>query len=274
MIRPMREEDLEDAVAVSASAFGRGEERDDRWRQRVAHCLGTDPSGAFVAERDGRIIGVAEALRRERLWVLSLLTVDPEAQTRGVGRALLDAALGYADGTDAQLIVSSDDPRALRLYGLAGFRLLPTFRAGGTVDRSALTGGLCDPVEATPEALDELGDISRAVRGAPHTTELPHALAHGWSIFRHRDRGFAVAGPDRGVWLLAARDEGAARRVLWSALAHVGGAERVVGWITHEQRWAIDVVLRAGLRLETYGAVCVRGRPGPLRPYLPSPPFG
>ena len=32
--------------------------------------------------------------------------------------------------------------------------------------------------------------------------------------------------------------------------------------------------LGAGYALRPYGALCVRGRPGPLGPYLPSPPFG
>jgi GNAT superfamily N-acetyltransferase len=103
----------------------------DRWRGRVAYVLSTDPDGAFLAECDGRVVGVAQALKRERLWSLSLLAVRPDAQAAGVGRALLERSLLYGADTDAGLIPSSNDPRALRLYALAGFSLLPTFAATG-----------------------------------------------------------------------------------------------------------------------------------------------
>jgi hypothetical protein len=46
-----------------------------------------------------------------------------------------------------------------------------------------------------------------------------------------------------------------------------------VRWLTAEQQWAIDVCLRAGLSLRAYGAVCVRGRPGTMRPFVPTAPF-
>jgi hypothetical protein len=43
--------------------------------------------------------------------------------------------------------------------------------------------------------------------------------------------------------------------------------------MTGDQGWAVDLVLRAGLELSPYGALCVRGERGTLAPYLPSPPF-
>src|SRR5437764_15027107 len=91
-IRRMEAADLSGAAAVSAAAFGidiSEEAAADRWQQRVAHLLRTDPDGASVAERDGRVIGVAQALLRERLWCLSLLAVQPGVQSTGAGRALL-----------------------------------------------------------------------------------------------------------------------------------------------------------------------------------------
>jgi hypothetical protein len=39
------------------------------------------------------------------------------------------------------------------------------------------------------------------------------------------------------------------------------------------QRWAVEVAVDAGLRLMSWGALCVRGNPGPLAPYIPSAPF-
>jgi hypothetical protein len=131
--------------------------------------------------------------------------------------------------------------------------------------------------EAGEDDLEALAPISREVRGAPHTSELIYALGRGGRLLRHRDRGLAVTLPGVGVWLLAARDPEAAQALLWGALELIGEVDedhRSVRWITGGQDWAIEVLLKAGYPLSPYGALCVRGRPGPLQPYLPSPPFG
>jgi ribosomal protein S18 acetylase RimI-like enzyme len=276
-VRPFKTTDLAAAASASAAAFGieiSEEPAAERWRQRVAHLLETDPDGAFVAERGGHVIGVAQALLRERLWCLSLLAVRPGVQGNGAGRALIQHALAYGADADAALIVSSNDPRALRLYALCGFSLRPTFQAQGTVDRRALPRP--DPAvrEGGADDLEALESISREIRGAPYTRELEFALNRGARLFRFGNRGFAVAQPGFGAWLLLARDEAAATALLWSTLAIAGESDRpLVRWITGGQDWAINVCLRAGLRLTADGALCVRGFPGPLRPFVPSAPF-
>ncbi len=276
-VRPMGQADIPQTAAVTAPAFqiDIGTPRSARrWRRRIEHSLVTDPEGAFVAVRSGRIIGAAQALRRERLWCLSLLAVDPSVQSGGAGRALLARTLSYREPDDAGLIVSSNDPRALRLYARAGFWLQPTFEAAGPVDRRALPRPHPEIRSVGARAVESLAEISRAVRGAPHTVEILHALERGGSLLRLGDRGFAVTIPGEGVWLLAARDDSAATALLWSALELVGETSNAsVRWITGAQDWAVRVVVSAGLRVAAYGALCVSGHPGPLRPFLPSPPF-
>jgi GNAT superfamily N-acetyltransferase len=245
-----------------------------RWRARLAHPYTTDPGGAFVAELDGEIVGVAMAIARERLWCLSLLAVAPAAQSGGTGRALMERALTYASAsTDVGLIPSSSDPRALRLYALSGFSLHPTFEASGILDRSALPPPSGSVQAGERSDLEALEPISRAIRGAPHTLDIDFALGLGARLLLCGDRGFAVVYPGHAVWLLVARDDDAATQLLWAGLALAGTERPVVRWITAGQQWAIDVVVQAGLRLVPYGALCVRGEAGPLRPYLPSPPF-
>lgn len=269
--------DLPAVLAVSAAAFGKDlSDAGERaaWRQRLTHPWETDPAGAFVEERDGRVVGVAQAIRRERLWVLSLLTVDPETQSRGSGRALLKAALSYAPGCTGRLIVSSNDPRAMRLYGLSGFQLLPTFEARGTLDRRKLPAGLPDPTPVAAGELDRLEPIARAVRGAPHTPDLAIALDRGGLILRLGDEGYVVTRGGGGIFTLLARDGEVARALLWAGLAAGGdGEDGAVRWMTGAQDWAVGVVLRAGLQLAPYGALAVSGRPGTLRPFIPSGPF-
>jgi ribosomal protein S18 acetylase RimI-like enzyme len=278
-VRRLESADLEATADLTAAAFDIDIEEEAnrrRWLGRLAHPLRTDPDGAFIAERDGRVLGAAQAIRRERLWVLSLLAVDPGAQSAGAGRALMDRALSYGAAGDTGLIVSSSDPRALRLYGLAGFSLWPTFEARGSLDRAKLPRA--DPAvrEAGADEIEEVAPISREVRGAAHTPDLAFALGRGGRLLRHGDRGFSVTLPGFGVWLLAARDPEAAQALLWGALELVGDIEDhpSVRWITGGQDWAIELLLGAGYALTPYGALCVRGRPGPLHPYLPSPPFG
>ena len=84
-----------------------------------------------MAEDARGVIGVAAVIVRDGMWILSLLAVDPETQSAGAGRALLARALRVGDPRALGLIVSADDSRALRLYALAGFTLLPTFQAQG-----------------------------------------------------------------------------------------------------------------------------------------------
>jgi ribosomal protein S18 acetylase RimI-like enzyme len=277
-LRALGEADLAAVAELAAAAFDfdiSDPTRRERWHARLAHPLSTDPGGAFVAERaGGLLVGAAQVVVRERLWCLSLLAVEPSAQSLGAGRALLERALSSAvQSTDIGLIPSSSDPRALRLYALAGFALLPTFEAAGTLDRTSLptpggevhAGGLAD--------LEALAPISREVRGAAHTSELEFALRFGGRLLRLGDRGFAVALPGHGVWLLAARDDEAAKELLWAALAVADTERPVVRWITGEQQWAVEVLVQAGLRLVPYGALGVRGEPGTMRPFLPSGPF-
>ena len=276
-IRRWEPDDTDAAALVGAAAFGfevSEPARADRWRARLGHALRTDPDGCFVAEYEGRVVGAGQAIVRDRLWILSLLVVDPQAQCTGAGRQLLRRTLELAAPDSPGLIVSSNDPRALRLYGRLGFSLRPSFTAEGIVDRGAIPPP--DPAvrEAGEEDLDELATISRDVRGAQHTQELRYAIGRGAHLLRLADRGYVVALPPHGIWMLAARDDEAARALLWSGLAAAATTEPVrVGWITGVQDWAVEVVLRAGLRLSAYGALGVRGDVGPLRPYLPTAPF-
>jgi ribosomal protein S18 acetylase RimI-like enzyme len=276
-LRRWEPDDMDAAALVGAAAFGfevSEPGRADRWRARLGHALTTDPDGCFVAEHEGRVVGAAQAIVRDQLWILSRLVVDPQAQSTGAGRQLLRRTLELAAPDSPGLIVSSNDPRALRLYGRLGFSLRPSFTAEGIVDRGAIPPPDPDVREADEDDLDELATISREVRGAQHTQELRYAIGRGAQLLRLADRGYVVALPPHGIWMLAARDDEAAQALLWSGLAAAATTEPVrVGWITGVQDWAVEVVLRAGLRLSAYGALGVRGDVGPLRPYLPTAPF-
>ncbi len=274
-IRPMDAGDLAAATVVMADAFSidiHTPELEHGLQQRVAHVLDTDPAGCFVAARDRRIVGVAQAFRREDLWVLSLLAVDPAIQSAGAGRGLLSQTLRYGGSVERGLIVSSNDPRALRLYAAHGFALNPTFDAEGELRRMALPRAHSGLREVLAGELDALAPVAREIRGAPHTPELGYLISRGGHVIAIGDRGFAGVLGDRGPWLLVARDEETATALLWAALER-SGDQVSVRCVTGDQAWAIDVMIRAGLRFSAHGALCVRGAPGTLHPFLPSMPF-
>jgi GNAT superfamily N-acetyltransferase len=234
--------------------------------RRFRYVIETDPGGAWVAEEDGRPVGAALAILREGLWGLSMLVVHPDAQSGGIGRALLERTLGYGDGARGGIIASSGDARALRAYARAGFALHPTAQASG------VPRGLEVPAGVREGSLADLGlteAIDRAVRGAAHGSDIETLLADS-RMFVVEGRGYALARRDH-LALLAATDDDAARDLLRAVLATVPDGESIrVEYLTAAQDWAVDVVLDAGLALTVHNALFLRGDVGPFRPYLPS----
>ena len=74
-----------------------------------------------VAESDGVVVGYASAITIGAGRHVSDLFVHPAARDRGVGAALLAAAL---DGAPSATAFCSEDPRALPLYVRSGMRAL------------------------------------------------------------------------------------------------------------------------------------------------------
>jgi ribosomal protein S18 acetylase RimI-like enzyme len=270
----------------------------------VHQLLGRDPGGAWLATLDDEVCGAALAGLREGLWYLAHLHVGPGHQGRGIGRRLLDAALGYGAGARGRLLHSSLDPQAMRCYQRAGFALEPAMTATGTVRRAALpaTGPVRhaalpaadsaqgpalpaagpvrraavpatgDPVGAgSLHDLDLAAAVDRAVRGAAHGPDLAVLLRAGARLLiaeRGSLRGYAVVDAGQPV-IVAATDPGLAATLLWAALAESGDHPVTVQVLRADQQWAIDVVHRAGLDLQPTGPLCRQGDTGPLSPYLP-----
>ena len=147
-VRPMQLDDLDGVLEVNRA----GDEQLERaagnepepWTEAgtqrfltgMRRFIELDPDGAWVAEDDSGIVGMAEAVRRGGFWGLSMLFVHPRAQSQGIGRALIGKTLEYAEGAHVRMIMSSEDPRAIRRYSQAGLAINPGVMLEGTVDRA------------------------------------------------------------------------------------------------------------------------------------------
>lgn len=286
LVRPMRADDVEVTERVSweslASAgrrygFSLGERDDARIafaRSRVRHLLSTDPDGAFVAERDGEIVGVTLSIRRGPLWFLSLLTVADAHQAAGVGRVLLDRTLAHAEGSTAGMICASPDPKALRRYGRAGFALHACVEAAGEPRRDSLPSGTGVREGDWDRDRDLVEELTAARRGTPYDADLDWCRESGAGLLvrdaaGRDDRAVAVVR-DGQLVVLAGTSDAAATRVLWTVLAEAKGRLRV-GYLHNRQQWAVEVALAAGLELSLADALATRGTLlVPPSPYVPS----
>jgi GNAT superfamily N-acetyltransferase len=239
---------------------------------RIAHIRRNDPGGCWVAAYDERLIGVALGIIRDGLWGLSLFAVLPEYHGLGIGNRLYEPALAYGAGEPGAIILSTRHPAALRRYARSpGFRLVPMLGLAGVPDpRRAPASLRCRPGDLDADAAT-IDAASQHVRGASHLRDLPTHLARPGSTLHVIDgEGFACAS-DGSITLLAARTEAAAEDLLWGALLSGPPDAKVsCDFVTAENQWAFRVGLEAGLAIEDWGGLFVRGRVGPLAPYLPS----
>ncbi len=254
--------------------------QDERRRHdRTRHFLETDPEGSWVAEDAGTVVGMSQSFVREGYWMLSQLGTVPGRQGLGVGRELLGLALSHGDPGSPGTIQCSRDPKAMALYTGFGFVLHPVVAAWGAMRPGAVERPpevrRHEPDEIGQRELDVVAAIDRKVRGSARTVDVVAMLAQpGTRLLLHADQAYAIAKDERIV-TLGARQEESATLVLRAMLAEAPPGETIeINWLTSAQQWAICEVVRAGIELQPYGPVMVRGMDGPPSPYIPSGGFG
>jgi GNAT superfamily N-acetyltransferase len=238
-------------------------------RRALARFVQEDAPGAWVAVAGDRVVGMADAIRRGDLWGLSMLFVAPDFQSRGVGRGLLGAALGYAEGARARIIQSSPDPRAVRRYAMAGLAMHPAAELGGAPDRQAIPADLA----GRPGSADDL-DVVAAVEaqlGLARTEDVAFTLAEEGNRLEVVDgksgRGWVLWHPEH-LAMLGATDEATAATLLWRFLASVEGDAAAYG-LTSAQNWAFTVAHAARLSVRVTHAMFIDGMAVPA-PWIPS----
>nr|WSX75852.1 GNAT family N-acetyltransferase [Streptomyces sp. NBC_00899] len=284
-IRAMHPDDLPAALDVMEAAMAdllpkvarKFVPMTDKGRKRTLHALtrtlSENNGGSFVTVNvDGTVDGMAVSAKQHGQWGLALLFVHPDAQGSGLGTRLLDHASRYGADCAHRVIVSSENPAALRRYLSLGLHAHPGLRASGIPQRgnrritsSIEPGSIAD--------IDLVTEIDRANTTATRGKDIRYLLDQGARLILGSvgsTHGFAVLRPGDGlvsgnpVMLAADTPKVARDLLLWTLQQEDIGPVNLYG-LTATHHWAIDACDAVKLTLH----------PGPTLCYAPdtSPPL-
>ena len=146
LVRPSRDADLPAITAIYAHAVEHGTssfeltppDEAEMARRRAALVDGGFPY--IVAERGGRLMGYAYAgpyrtRPAYRYTVENSVYIAPQAQRRGVGRALIDRLIVESEARGYRLMIAiigdSAHTPSIELHRAAGFKMVGAFEAVG-----------------------------------------------------------------------------------------------------------------------------------------------
>ena len=246
------------------------------WIEHLAATAAED----WVAEGpDGRIIGWAQSIERDGMLELTMFFVDPEVQSKGVGRGLLERAFPLGRG-HTRTICATQDPRAVALYLRFGVAFAAsTIDFLGRPSASAIVTDLAiervEPGSAAAEA--SIMEIERAILGHGRREDIRFLLGDrpAW-IARRGDRvvgmAFGIAGDSCGP--IAALDP-ADLPALMAAVENDAAAREVaeLGFsVPMANSTAIAYALARGFKVDTwFGFILEQLRPDAARPLHPDP---
>jgi GNAT superfamily N-acetyltransferase len=165
----------------------------------LAHLARTDPRRFWIAACEERSVAFGCAWVRSDLCYLSGLFVLPGWQGRGLGRGLLERAMGDrpSSGDMSAVMSSAANPVSNGLYARHGmYPLMPVLYLKGRVPArsAAISLGSLQAAPLADADLDDLRAVDSAVTGLDRTPDhawlLGEAGRSGW-LFRRRG---AVAG--------------------------------------------------------------------------------
>lgn len=133
IVRHMLESDLDFAAACTASEGWTSQTRGE-FEGFIAH----DPDGCFIVQAGDRRIGICVATLYGTAGFLGEFIIVPDWRGRGIGRYLMEQAIGYLHSRGVRSIFLDGEPRAVPLYERLGFRKVTrSLRFAGTMTGAA-----------------------------------------------------------------------------------------------------------------------------------------
>jgi predicted N-acetyltransferase YhbS len=186
VIRPLREDDLDAADRIFRLAFGtfmrlpdpttfagRADPLRMRWR--------AEPSGAFVAEQDGRIVGSNLAVRWGSVGFFGPLSVDPSLWDQGLGQRLMAPIVDTFAAWDVRLAGLFTFPESTKHVGL--YQRFGFFPKALTIILSRPPAPADDGEFETIASDDDVAQCreitERVYRGLDLTSTIRHIATHG-----------------------------------------------------------------------------------------------
>ncbi len=160
----------------------------------LSHMFASESCYGVVAEIDGRIVGSNCLDERTVIAGVGPITVDPDVQNHGVGRALMQAVMDRASVrglAGVRLVQAAFHNRSLSLYTRLGFDVRDPLAClqGRTIERS-VPG--CGVRPAQTADLDACAQLSLRVHGFNRAMELPSAIQQGTALVV--ERGGRITG--------------------------------------------------------------------------------
>ncbi len=142
-----------------------------------------------VAEARGRILGSNCLDERSAIAGVGPITIDPEVQNKGVGRALMEAVLARSAEKGCQgtrLLQAAFHNRSLSLYTKLGFDTRePISAMHGPPIKLATPGYGVRPARVSD--LEECNRLCRSVHGHDRSGELRGAIEQGTAVVAERE---------------------------------------------------------------------------------------
>jgi predicted N-acetyltransferase YhbS len=236
----------------------------------VDRMLASDGFTGLVAECGGEVVGSAFVDQRGVIAGIGPVTVDPEVQDRGIGRALMEAALRHAHAHGApgiRLVQTAYHYRSLALYAKLGFVVRePLSVISGTPPATKIPGVEVRPARASD--VDACCALCTRVHGHDRVGELRDAIAAGTALVAEQDdavRAYAT-GLGYGFHAIATTNE--------DLMALIGSADEFVGLgilVPSRNAELLSWCLEHGLRIVQQSTLMTTGLYNePAGPYLPS----
>lgn len=179
-----------------------------------------------VAESDGRIVGSNCLDERSIIAGVGPITVDPSAQSLGVGRKLMQAVMDRANEQGAagiRLVQAAFHNRSLSLYASLGFDVREPLACmqGRTLQRT-VPG--CTVRPAQPADADACNAVSHRVHGFDRGADLQQAIQQGTAKVVEREGRITGYATDLAFFTHATAETNLDLQALIASVESFGGS--------------------------------------------------